>query len=223
MPFEPAVDGDVLPAAPLELIRAGASSGVRLLTGSNREEMTLFLAATGLVEHADDAVLQFTAGMYGLPPDGVDTYRRTRPTASPGQLIIDVVTDWFFRIPAIRVAEARAEALAEPSFVYEFGWRTPQWDGRLGATHGADVAFVFDNLDDPTGKPLLGNTPPQALADEMHRAWVDFITTGDPGWPAYGADRTVMAFAPEIDSTPAPSAPTADPRGETRAAWTGLR
>jgi para-nitrobenzyl esterase len=231
LPFEPTVDGEVLPAPPLELIRAGAGSGVRLLTGTNRDEMTMFLAPTGLVEQADDAVLELTAGFYRLPPGGVDVYRRTGPGLTPGRLLIDVVTDWFFRIPAIRVAEARAEAAAEaqvalelaaePTYLYEFGWRTPQWGGRLGATHAAEVAFVFDNLDDPAGRPLLGDAPPQVLADAMHGAWVAFARTGEPGWPPYGDDRTVMAFAPE--SAPTASGPVTDPRGETRSVWSGRR
>ncbi len=134
MPFEPTIDGEVVPGPPLELIRSGAGSGVRVLTGTNRDEMTLFLAPTGLVERGDEADLEIMAGFYGLSVDAVNVYRRERPEAVPGELIIDVVTDWVFRIPAIRVAEARVEAAAEagvtlemgaePTYVYEFGWRT---------------------------------------------------------------------------------------------------
>ena len=217
MPFEPVIDGEVVPAAPLELIRAGAGSGVRLLTGSNREEMTLFLAPAGVLERADDAALALVAASYGLPPDGVEVYRRHRPEATAGELIVDVVTDWFFRVPAIRVAEARAGSEgAAPTYVYEFQWRTPQWEGRLGATHGLEVAFVFDTVDDPAGEPLIGKSPPPALADEMHRTWVAFVRTGEPGWPAYAADRLVMTFAE-------PCVVVVDPRGETREAWSGRR
>jgi para-nitrobenzyl esterase len=226
MPFEPTVDGEVVPGPPLELIRGGTGSGVRLLTGTNREEMTLFLAPTGVLERADDTALALTAGAYGLPADGLAVYRRQRPDASAGELIVDVVTDWFFRIPAIRVAEARAEAAAEaavvlevaaePSYLYEFHWRTPQWDGRLGASHGLEVPFVFDALADPTAAPLVGKEPPQSLADAMHGAWVAFVTTGDPGWPAYADDRAVMIFG-------GPGQTVLDPRGATREAWTGRR
>jgi para-nitrobenzyl esterase len=234
LPFEPTVDGEVLPAPPQELIRAGSGSGVRLLTGTNREEMTMFLASTGLIEHADRAALDMLAGFYGLPPEGVEVYRRTQPQKTPGQLIVDVVTDWFFRIPAIRVAEARAEAAvkgpaegvgaagsAEPTYVYEFGWQSPQWDGLLGATHAVEIPFVFDTLDDPAGHALLGSAAPQALADQVHGAWLAFVTTGEPGWPAYGDDRTVMAFAP--DGVVEAGGPVADPRGEVRALWENIR
>lgn len=214
MPFEPTIDGDVLPAAPMELIRAGAGSGVRVLIGTNHDEMTLFLAWIPEIVAAPEPALGFLAGMYGLSADAVAVYRDARPEAPAGELIMDVVADWLFRIPAIRLVEART--MAEPSFVYEFGWRTPQWDGRLGATHALEIAFAFDTLDDPGGEPLVGPNPPQALADTMHAAWVAFIGHGDPGWPAYGEDRPVMAF--DLDSRV-----VIDPRSQTRAVWDGIR
>ena len=41
----------------------------------------------------------------------------------------------------------------------------------------------------------LGENPPQQLADTMHRAWVEFASHGDPGWPRYDLDRrAVMRF-----------------------------
>ncbi|MCX5044788.1 hypothetical protein OG921_16605 [Aldersonia sp. NBC_00410] len=34
---------------------------------------------------------------------------------------------------------------------------------------------MFDNLADPNGAALTGPTPPQHVADAMHRAWVSFV------------------------------------------------
>lgn len=216
MAFEPTVDGEVLPGPPLELIRAGAGSGVRLLTGTNREEMTLFLGPTGLLEMADDNVLAFTAGLYGLDDEGLAVYRGARPEASPGDLVLDLTTDWFFRVPALRVAEARGR----DTWVYEFAWRSPARDGKLGATHAVEVPFVFDTLAEPANEPLIGVDAPQALADTVHGAWVRFIKTGDPGWLPYsltgGEARAVQVFGHR-------SGLVLDPRGETREAWAGLR
>ena len=79
-----------------------------------------------------------------------------------------------------------------------------------------EMAFVFDNLDDPAGRPLVGSAPPQALAEEMHRAWVGFVTTGSPGWPAYGSQRTVRTFAGASETV-------IDPRAAQRTAWDGVR
>src|SRR2546430_16860669 len=45
LPFEPVVDGVVLPRVPLDTVAAGAASGVRLVTGTTRDDMTPFLIA----------------------------------------------------------------------------------------------------------------------------------------------------------------------------------
>jgi para-nitrobenzyl esterase len=59
-----------------------------------------------------------------------------------------------------------------------------------------------------------GLSPP-ALADHVHRAWVDFVTEGDPGWPALRLDtRPAMCFDGESAMVQTPCAFGA-PCGET--------
>jgi carboxylesterase type B len=61
-----------------------------------------------------------------------------------------------------------------------------------GATHGLEIAFVFDTLDHkfkPFMGSLLGTVPPQQLADKMHTAWIAFATNGNPGWSKYDLSR----------------------------------
>jgi len=97
-------------------------------------------------------------------------------------------------VPAIRVADARCEAGAR-TFSYEFAW--PSGDGRrVRPHHCLDLPFVFDNLDaDGVARCCGAMEPPQALATAMHRAWVSFITTGDPGWPSYDlTERSTIVF-----------------------------
>ena len=123
-----------------------------------------------------------------------------------------MATDWFYRIPAIRLAES-----VPGSHLYEFAWRSPRFAGRLGACHALELGFVFDRLHDPSYTPMLGTRPPQALADAMHAAWVSFARTGDPGWPAYDtADRTTMVLTED-------PTPEDDPRGQERLLWDGVR
>ncbi len=58
--------------------------------------------------------------------------------------------------------------------------------------------FAFDLLDADGVAGVAGIHPPQSLADAIHRAWVDFIKTGDAGWPAWRAgQRKAMAFDTE--------------------------
>ena len=57
--------------------------------------------------------------------------------------------------------------------------------GRPRRGHCIDLPFAWDLLDADGVETVAGADPPQALADRMHRAWVSFVTDGDPGWPAY--------------------------------------
>lgn len=214
MVWEPVVDGDTLPAVPLDGLRAGAGRDVDVLIGTNSDEENFFLVPTGVPDFIDDGALQLAAAAYGLGDDALPVYRASRPGASAYDLFAAVLGDWFFRIPALRVAEAR---LASRTWVYEFAWQTPVFDGRLGACHYLDVAFVFDTLRSDGAGLLLGSEPPQELADTMHRAWVDFVRNGDPGWSPYTPEnRRTMVFS--FDSTVAH-----DPHGDERQLWEGLR
>ncbi|GAA2573465.1 carboxylesterase/lipase family protein [Pseudonocardia hydrocarbonoxydans] len=209
MVFEPVVDGEVLPALPIEAVAAGAGADVELLVGSNRDEHRFFLVPTGAADRVTDAALAAVAGAYRLPDGALDAYRAERPGDPPGLVLADVMSDWFFRIPALRLAEATGRA-----HVYEFDWVTPVLDGRLGSCHALELGFVFDTLAAATD--LGGGDAPQELATQMHAAWVAFARTGDPGWPPYTQGRAVRRFGDVVETV-------ADPRGGIRELWTGIR
>src|ERR1035437_397042 len=169
LPFAPAVDGSVLPTAPI------------------------------------------------LSEDDLAVYRASRPDASPGDLLAAVISDWFFRIPAIRVAEARAAAGTPGTWMYRFDRPEPEDNHRLGACHGTEIPLVFGTIMLDELHPRLGDTPSRTVADQVHRAWVDFITRGDPGWAAYNpASRTTALLAERCEAAD-------DPAGDERACWDGIR
>ena len=216
MPWQPVIDGDVIPARPIDRIVAGAGAGIDLMVGTTSDEWRLFLVLYGAIEHITDGALAGAVAAYGLPVEATLTaYRAAHPNASAGDLLAAVQTDWYIRIPALRLAEAHAKS-PSATYMYEFAWRSPQLNGRLGACHGLEIAFVFDTLDNGT-EPFWGTNPPQQLADTMHAAWVAFASRGDPGWPKYDLKRrAIMRF----DTT---SAVVDDPRSAERALWEGLR
>jgi para-nitrobenzyl esterase len=217
LPFAPVVDGTVLPQVPLLAIAAGQGSGVRLLTGSTRDEARLFLVAPSIIDVIDDGALEAVASGYGLSADALAGYRANRPGASAGDVLAAVVTDWFFRIPAIRVAEARAGRGGASTWAYRFDAPAPAENHGLGACHGVELPFVFGTVSREDVRPRLGDTPSQAVADQVHRAWVDFISTGDPGWPVYDTtSRTTGLLADTISVVD-------DPAGDERACWDGIR
>ena len=213
MVFEPVVDGDVLPAVPLDSLRAGVGRDVDVLIGTNTDEQRFFMVPPGVIDFIDDTMLEATVAAYGLGPEALATYRASRPGASAGDLLAVISGDWFFRMPALRVAEVRTES----TWVYEFAWRTPVLDGRLGACHALEIPFAFDTLHAEGSDWMTGRAAPQSLASTMHRAWISFVSDGNPGWDRYTTDeRTTMIF----DTA---SAVAQDPHGDERLLWDGLR
>ena len=225
MLWQPTVDGDVIPRRPIERIAAGAGSTVDVMVGTNTEDWKLFLAITGVISKVSEQDLVESRSVDGFPPIGAyglpagtayREYRAHYPDSSPGDVLAAVETDWWVRLPAIRLADARAtSATSARTFMYEFAWPAPG----LGAVHAVEVPFVFGTLDKHSRLfgPLLGADPPQELADAMHAAWVSFAATGDPGWPDYDLERrATMLF--NIDSSL-----VYDPRAWERELWADVR
>lgn len=210
MALQPVIDGDVLPQLPIASIRGGAGAGVDVLVGSNRDEYRFFTVPLGVNDLVTDDVVEMMVVGFGYPADAVSLLREDGESA--GDALNRLVTQWYFLIPAIRLAEA-VGGNGSRAHLYEFTWPSPALEGGLGSCHALELSFVFDTLAAPEGHALSGANPPQQLADAMHRAWVGFITTGDPGWAAYDTDtRTTMVF----DVT---SGPVDDPHPQVRRAW----
>ncbi|MRX42357.1 carboxylesterase/lipase family protein [Agromyces kandeliae] len=225
MPWQPVVDGEVVPAAPIDRIAAGAARDVDLIVGTNVDDWRLWLMVSGAFAQVTDEILTGPVARFGsqslaaydLPPaTSLPAYRERYPEAVPGDLLASVQTDWWMRIPAIRLADAHAAAGGRTR-MYEFAWPSPG----LGAVHALEIPFVFDTLspDVPLFGPMLGPNPPRPLADAMHGAWVAFASSGDPGeqWPRYDAElRATMRF--DVESRVA-----VDPRAWERGLWEGVR
>jgi para-nitrobenzyl esterase len=226
--FTPVVDGIVLPEQPIDAIGAGAAGGVRVLIGTNADEMKLFTALDPASNDLDEArLIKRTAaavGDAGKAAELVTAYRAARPGASPAQLWGDLQGDYIFRIPAIRLAEHQA-ARDNAVFSYLFTWPSPQFGGALGACHALEIPFVWNTLD--TGMSQLFTGPlddaVRTLAERMHAAWATFARTGTPAapglpdWPTYDADTRqtmILDVEPRVE---------ADPGRDDREAWSGLR
>ena len=228
MPFHPVVDGDVLRARPIDRIAAGAGADVDLLVGTNADDWRFSPVLGGFIDQITEEMLAgpverfgfWTLAAYGVRPEAVlPHYRASRFGGAPGDVLAAVMTDWWVRVPALRLADAHAPAPGG-TYMYEFAWPSPIMGGRLGSCHALEIPFVFDTLDLRHGQMMggaLGENPPQELADTMHRAWIDFATKGEPGWRRYDLERrSVMRFD-------VPSSVVDDPYAQERALWAGLR
>ena len=217
MPWEPVIDGDVLPARPIDRIAAGAGAGVDVMVGTNTDEWRLFLVPSGAIDQVTNEALVAVVAAYGLPVEATlsrlsrGTSRRQRPAiclrqSRPTGIGASPPSAW---------PRPMRRAPRPPTCTSSPGARRSS-TGRLGACHALEIPFVFDTLGNGT-EPLLGTNPPQQLADAMHAAWVAFATSGDPGWPQYDLKRrATMRF----DTT---SEVVDDPRSAERALWEGQR
>ena len=196
LPFQPVIDGTVLSEQPLAAIAAGNAAGVRVLTGTNLNEMTLFTIADPVLATIDDeGVRNRLRAAFGAAGDPLfDSYRARRPNATRQEVWLDLSTDGVFRIPAIRLLEA--QLAHAPVWSYLFTFQSPVFGGILRSTHALEIPFVFDNLDRGGADMLTGSGPErQGIADAMHRAWIAFAREGDPQhaglpeWPRYDLDR----------------------------------
>jgi para-nitrobenzyl esterase len=208
MPFAPVLDDDSLPLDPLDAAGSGVGADVQLILGSNTDEHRFFLVPPGLIDQLDDNFVNAALQIYGGHPEHLREAYDER-YSSAGELFAAAASDFFFRLPDIQFAEARGAK----TWMYEFAWRSPLYAGQLGACHYLEVPFVFDTIDTPSAALVTGAAPPQAIADDMHRRWLDFAAAGDPGWPAYTPKRrAVMTFDLE-------SGVVNDPRSEQRVVW----
>ncbi|MFI8420132.1 carboxylesterase/lipase family protein [Streptomyces sp. NPDC085479] len=175
----PFADGDLVPVPPADALTTGdAGADVPLLLGFTADEFSM---APGPGD--DGPPLPLLLGALGLDPARTADFTAAYPDAPEGALFGQALTDVMFRAPNLAVADARA-ARERPTWLYEFTWPSPV----LGlAAHCLDLPFAFDLLDAEGVPEVAGPTPPRALADAMHRAWVAFVTDQDPGadWPRY--------------------------------------
>ena len=212
MPFYPSEDNAAIPVAPITAFEQGAGSSIDVLVGTNKDESTLFIMPGQL--DTEDKLLA-SAQRVGGSQNLVDVYKAKFPDASIYDLAVQLQTDYSFRIPAIRMAEARFETKGK-TFMYLFAWESRA--GHLKSTHALEIPFAFNNLNKAGVDAFIGpGDLPQGVADAMHKTWISFIQSGDAGWSQYSeADRTTMCFDTE-------SALVNDPDDGKRQAWQGIR
>ncbi len=228
MPFQPCVDGTVLPTTPIEAVRGGSAAGIPVLAGSTLDEWKLLapsdpalltLDAAGLQERLVAAVGDSAAARIGETYTKAVTQRGIE--ATPPEVFIATETDRVFRMPALQLAEAQREQNT-PAYNYLFTWKSPAMGGMLGACHALELGFVFGTLDSANNRAFSGSgTECDALANTIQDAWLAFARSGNPStkalgdWPAYGPARETMILGASCGLEEAPYE-------AERSAWDGL-
>ena len=202
-PFQPVVDGKVLPEWPLSAIKKGAAKNIPIIAGTSLDELKMSSTMDPATRNLDEAGLVNRLNNL-LPskmvPDFISVYRSALKKRggkdSPAEIWGTISTDYLFRIPTLRLVELQRDNGA-PAYNYLVTLRSPALGGVLGAMHGLDNPFLFGCLD----KEFSGNGPEeQALATKIQDSTIAFLRTGDPScqsigkWPVYGKDRLTMVL-----------------------------
>ncbi|MFC4126686.1 carboxylesterase/lipase family protein [Nocardia rhizosphaerae] len=196
MSLFPVIDDDLVPGLPTGELAAHPERAVPLIAGTTADEFRFFTVPTGIAAAVTAETLPLVLARYGIDPTVAATYAAQRPDATPAEIFNAILTDWCFRSGTLDFAAANAAAA--PTYMYEFAWPTAV--SGLGSCHVLEVPFVFDALAE--AQSITGANPPQALADEIHAAWVSFARDGDPGWPTFEPDsRRVRVFDSPASST----------------------
>lgn len=180
-PLRPELDDTLMQRWPLEVIRAGATRGKRLLLGTNLDESSAFIGphpakdpgAGDLGNLPVDTFAKIAAKYQTVYPEMPVELRRIRSTTAEE-----------YWVPSIRVAEANIAGGGE-SFVYRLDF--PEEKGRLAgfAFHSYELRFVWEHFEHRPSEAAL------ALAKTIHEAWVSFIkgdvpaAPGLPQWPIF--------------------------------------
>lgn len=222
--WAPVVDGNHLPAHPLEALRAGYGAEIPTLVGSTADEWRLFsVAAPGHRDMNESTLRKRLRGRAEAARADLDAVLATYAGRTPSEVFDAVETDRVFWLPATRLAEVQRQHQAD-TFMYRFSWPSPAVRGLLGACHAVELPFVFGTLEAPGMDRFSGTGPAaEALAGQVMDAWIAFARMGNPGhatlpeWAPYDAtNRTTMDLAAECRSLNRPDE-------ERRLLWAGMK
>ncbi|MEE4190940.1 MAG: carboxylesterase family protein [Halieaceae bacterium] len=193
-------DGVVLPENSLLEVFSDPEryNSVPLITGTNRDEMKLFMATSP----------EYVEQRFGILPRIRDPERYNAIAA--------YLSDSWKLLAVDRVAQTIASHAHQPVFTYRWDWDEGassflvDYATALGAGHGLEVGFVFGVYDQGITAPGLynsENTPGRdQLAAQMRRYWGAFARDGRPAasplplWPRWRAGKpAVMLLDTEAD------------------------
>lgn len=209
----PVVDGVLLPKHPLDAFRDGDSLPVPLIIGTNADEGTLFqLVVRALAGTPTRIDRLFAVTDPGAQPRVLAGY----PDYPRGRSMAEMITDLIFWHPSVNAAAGHAQVAPTWMYRFDFAPLLARLVG-LGATHAAELDFVFGRPDSPLqriGGLLGGRRAARAVTARMHGRWLDFARdTVGADWPRYDAERRLTLIVDERDRV------ESDPRGAIRPAW----
>lgn len=184
--FCPTVDGIYVTDPSFDMDAPTISQHIPMIIGSNQNEFSY----DNKNVMTDDEVMSALRDMVGA--DDADSYLADYRKAYPNGRLQDVLyTDLFLRKKAVDMADAKS-AIGSDVYVYLFAWKPVS--NSLGAVHGMEMPFMFNNV--IAQREMTGGTAEaMALGEKVSSAWIAFMKTGDPNvkglprWEKYTKDN----------------------------------
>ncbi|MEU1408692.1 carboxylesterase family protein [Streptomyces sp. NPDC005728] len=182
-PMYPVLGAPGMPRTRQQALADGALEGKALLIGTTRDEATAFTAFDPRIQNlTTTGALDLLTAQSGWQA-AQDVYQqhaaRLDERATPAQIFTAVLTDGLFCDGSLEVADHHA-AGGNTSYVYEFDYAPAEDPYALGATHCAELPFLFNTFDAYPGSPALAGAgdAERALGREFATAIAEFVTTG---------------------------------------------
>ena len=201
------VDGHLFPDQMRRLVEQGHGNPTDVLLGSTADEgTTLFMDLPDASFEEWQAQLLQTRGEHGerFVAAYQEDAQQSTVTATQ-QMMSDAIFAWEMRTWARLATDAGKRAWL---YVFDHAPPVPERGRTLGAFHGGEIAYVFDNPGAGFGD---GENLWEAVDEQVQRTtmgyWVNFAKSGDPNgeglaaWPVYDRSADV---AMSISEQPAP-------------------
>lgn len=213
--FGPVVDGKALPNNPFDPTAPVISKNKPLLVGWNEDEWAFFAwerKETAFATYDFDALHKKFEPTYGENTSKIiDTYRKSRPNATPADLYIAISSITMMGLGSVDIAEKKVKQGGAPVYLYNFGYKSevkiPGTEYPMGTPHAMDISFKFNN--ETANKPsFFGGARPEKAIASHHFAelWTNFAKTGKPfakdapEWKAYNLQsRPTMRIDTQLE------------------------
>jgi para-nitrobenzyl esterase len=216
------VDGWVVTQPPARAFASGALQKVDMMVGLNGRELSAFrVDAAAAAAKADkqarsggasEAVKKLADTAH--PLYGGWTYPAIAKYVSQAilhkDLAIDQGSNDMLMACPIGALAGLTRAAGRKVFVYKFDRSIPgKGEATLGAFHGLEIPYVFNNFHDRGWQWLPFTEADAALSGAIEVYWTNFARSGDPkgagisNWPAWeNGDEGYMEFSPQARLIP---------------------